>query len=130
MIIIDTGIGDHFLLVNKKGFLFVMEGVQTHFVVPMRLLMNLAHGEGGVEGMEHFVRMCNKGITQEIPVERLIGKTVRQVWQEFEFRNIMDFYIKLDKEEKGKFQAIFGDPFDFGESPLYAFRNSNGIDFL
>ena len=126
----NIGLGDHYLLVNKKGFCFAMLGVQTHYLVPMRLLLNLAYSEGENAGMNTFVNDAHGIIFREFPTGALSGKTIREVCAEFEVRNILDFYNELSKEEKREFNALFEGPEKFGQSPLYAFRNSGGVDFV
>jgi hypothetical protein len=130
MQIVDVNIGDHYMLVNKKGFCFAMKGVQTHYVVPMRLLINLAFSEGGNFGMESFIVDSQRIMFREIPAENFLNKTIREVCREFEIRDIIEFYKDLSKEEKDEFRAVFESPGMFGESPLYAFRNSGGVDFV
>ena len=107
-----------------------MKGVQTHYVVPMRLLINLAHAEDGNKGMNDFIAIAQGVMLREMPLQNFKGLTLRQMMEEYEFRRISDFYVHLTREEQNEFRAEFESPGMFGESPLYAFRNSGGVDFV
>ena len=122
MQIYDIGIGDHYLLVNKKGFCFALKGVQTHFLVPMRLLLNMANAEGGEQEMDEFIAISHGIIFREIEMDKFLGKSLRQVCEEYEYKDIIEFYIELTKEEQDAFRAIFESPGMFGQGPIFAFR--------
>ena len=76
------------------------------------------------------LQFLTESYSEKLRWNKFLGKSLRQVCEEYEYKDIIEFYIELTRRSKTLSGAIFKSPGMFGQGPIFAFRNTNGVDFV